>query len=177
METSASFEVRSAPSSYPTESRTWNPLPGCSPCESMRGARRQSIVPSTSRDLRQAGRFCDRSVHPITHELRGVTTSLRKSFGFSIHRRVACPSPRRSTWSGLHRVITALSHAERSLPDRSRSFRDLPRRGCARTGGRGVAPFHRGGVSELSAVRVARRGLRAVSVYGLRWGPARSLLV
>ena len=82
-----------------------------------------------------------------------------------------------SRGSALPRVRTALSCAERAVPDRTRSFRDLPRVGRESARRRGLAAVRRGGVSRVPALWLAGRRVRAVPLHLLRPGSARRVLV
>ena len=72
----------------------------------------------------------------------------------------------------LDELRTPVSCAKCAVPDRARSLRDVSRTSRRPTGWRRAAPLRRGGVPELSAVRLARRRVRAVSLWRLRPRPA-----
>ena len=119
-----------------------------------RGARTGSVRRTAQRYLRPAGRVlvysgrCHRRPH--WHRARLLVSSGR----------------------ALDELRTAFSRAGCALPDRVRPLRDLSRASGQPARRGGVAPVRRAGVPGLSAVRLARRRVRAIPLWRLRPRPA-----
>jgi transposase-like zinc-binding protein len=84
------------------------------------------------------------------------------------HRaRLLVPSGR-----DLDELRTAVSRAGCALPDLARSLRDLSRASCQPARWGRIAPLRRAGVPGLSGMWLARRWVRAISLWRLRPRPA-----
>ena len=150
---------------------------GCRIRDSVNGDPRDRAFFYRSYRLRRQCRSCD----PPPHRHRAETATRRHAaLGFrrnSSHRTLARRPLDARRGATVDDLRTARSRAARALPDCARSLRELPGGGRARTGRRGLAALHRGGVRGLSALRLARGRLRAIPLRRMRPGSAGGVFV